>query len=101
MIMTKNKSYELRAKLYDEAVELWGKEAQIMMAIEEMAELTQVLLHYLRKNKNVTYVELASEIADVRIMTEQLINMFSIYDLQEEAFKKKIAKLEMYIKKDR
>ena len=70
-------------ELYDKAVELWGQNSQIMMAVEEMAELTQKLSHYTRKNKKVKFKEMASEIADVRIMLEQLECMFSISDLVE------------------
>jgi len=89
-----------RVKLYDKAYQLWGKEAQILMAIEEMSELTQLLLHHIRKNKKVTYTELASEIADVRIMMEQLIEIFSIYDKVIDAEENKLGKLNRYIESD-
>ena len=89
-----------RVKLYDKAYRLWGKDAQILMAVEEMSELTQILLHHIRKNKKVTYTELASEIADVRIMMEQLIEIFSIYDKVIEQEEIKLCKLSKYIESD-
>lgn len=89
-----------RVKLYDKAYQLWGKEAQILMAIEEMSDLTQLLLHHIRKNKKVTYTQMASEIADVRIMMEQLIEIFSIYDKVIDAEEEKLGKLSKYIESD-
>lgn len=89
-----------RVKLYDKAHQLWGDEAQILMAVEEMSELTQVLLHHIRKNRKVTYTEIASEIADVRIMMEQLIEIFSIYGKVIDAEEEKLGKLSNYIESD-
>ena len=34
--------------IYEKAVELWGMNAQLLMAIEEMSELSTVLCHLLR-----------------------------------------------------
>jgi len=89
-------AYE-RIKLYDKAYQRWGKEAQILMAVEEMSELTQSLLHHIRENKKVTYTEMASEIADVRIMMEQLINIFPISEKVINAEEAKLGKLSRYI----
>lgn len=57
--------------IFTEAIELWGEEAQMLMAIEEMAELTDKLTKYMR-GRNVKIESLAEEVADVRIMMEQL-----------------------------
>ena len=56
--------------LYLEAALLWGGEAQIQMAIEEMAELTVDLCHVIRGRKHIS--ECAEEVADCQIMMEQL-----------------------------
>lgn len=62
--------------LYKKAIEKWGKDAQVMMAIEEMAELMKVLCHLQRKNKSVTKGEIVEEIVDVEIMIEQMKILF-------------------------
>ncbi|HEC82543.1 MAG TPA: hypothetical protein ENI53_01495 [Thermoplasmatales archaeon] len=46
------------------------------MAVEEMAELTQVLMKYSRKINNSTLNEIIEEIVDVEIMLEQLKIIF-------------------------
>lgn len=54
--------------LLDDAIRIWGEESQFMMAIEECGELVAALAQTLRGRQ----VDLAGEIADVIIMTEQL-----------------------------
>ena len=56
------------------AIEICGEENQIDKAIEEMAELTQALLKYRheRKSPSEIYANVVEEIADVRIMIEQM-----------------------------
>ena len=56
--------------IYERAVRTWGADAQIDMAIEEMAELTTALLHWRRGRSG--QLPVASEIADVEIMMAQL-----------------------------
>lgn len=58
--------------IYESAISEWGDEAQIDMAIEEMAELTTALLHN-RRNRE---ANIAEEIAGVRIMLAQLEIIF-------------------------
>ena len=63
------------------AIDIFGKNNQIDKAIEEMAELTQALLKFrhaprpLSGSITTRYNNVIEEIADVRIMTEQLIMM--------------------------
>ncbi len=61
---------QLNNQLYREAISRWGEESQIVMAIEEMAELTQQLTKVLRGQVSLT--KLGEELADVEIMLEQL-----------------------------
>lgn len=70
------------AELYEAAVEKFGEEAQILMAIEEMAELTKALLKFLR-NKNFgqgdrldTLKAISEERADAYIALHQLAVIF-------------------------
>lgn len=65
-------------KILEKAIETYGVEAQIRMAFEEMAELTQAICKSLRGADNLNNV--VEEIADVEIMLEQ-IKM--IYDIEQ------------------
>ena len=60
--------------LYDRALEKWGMEAQMNVAIEEMSELTKELCKAIRGQGSIPNI--SEEIADVKIMLEQLVNMF-------------------------
>lgn len=63
--------------IYEDAVKRWGDKAQILMAVEEMAELTKALLKYLRYGARPEVLEaVAEERADVEIMLNQLHVIF-------------------------
>lgn len=57
-----------------EALEAFGAEAQMVMAIEEMSELTKELCKHRRGRDNVEAI--AEEIADVEIMLRQMVMLF-------------------------
>lgn len=59
---------------YKDAIACYGKDSQIRMAIEEMSELTKELCKHFRGQTTVD--DIASEIADVIIMLEQLVMLF-------------------------
>lgn len=61
------------------AIETYGNESQVDMAIEEMSELTKALLKYRRALKGNTDIsvskahsDILEEIADVEIMLDQM-----------------------------
>nr|DAR58237.1 MAG TPA: nucleoside triphosphate pyrophosphohydrolase [Caudoviricetes sp.] len=56
------------------ALETFGKELQVTMAIEEMSELTKELCKRCRGRDNVE--AFAEEIADVEIMLQQMVMLF-------------------------
>ena len=56
------------------ALEAFGAEAQMVMAIEEMSELTKELCKNGRGQENTTHI--AEEIADVEIMLQQMVMLF-------------------------
>ena len=61
--------------IYVEAIERWGRDAQMVKAAEEMAELSAVLLKYVNtdeKQRSSLVEHIREEIADVEIMLEQL-----------------------------
>lgn len=62
-------------EILKKAILVWGKDAQINMAIQEMAELT-VELTNIQRNRT-TKEKLASEIVDVENMLYQLKFIFS------------------------
>lgn len=67
--------------IYQECLKQWGMDAQVNMAVEEMAELISALQHYRRLRQwghSATVEDIADEVADVEIMMEQLKFMFDI-----------------------
>lgn len=65
-------------KLYQEVVSLWGINSQLNIAQEECAELITAISHF-RRDNTTTY-KMSEEIADVRIMLDQLESIFGIKD---------------------
>jgi len=59
-----------------DALEVYGKDAQVLMAIEEMAELQNELCKENRGRS--TKESIAEEVADVEIMLEQMKILFEI-----------------------
>ncbi len=59
------------------ALERWGKEAQLLMVLEEMAELQKEILKNLNRNKD-NLVEIIDETTDVLIMLDQLQYIYGI-----------------------
>lgn len=72
------------------AVDTWGKAAQVDMAIEEMAELQKELLNERRGRNN----HIAEEMADVRIMLQQMEIIFQNAGDVERIFREKVARLD-------
>lgn len=80
------------------AVELWGVESQVLMAMEEAGELVQALSKYIRYNRQAVD-GLVEEIADVEIMIEQLKQILGATRYEIEAVKEyKIRRLAERIK---
>lgn len=71
------------------AIATYGKDAQIKMAIEEMAELTQAICKSFRGVDNLDNI--IEEIADVEIMLAQLKLIYKLN--KNEVLVKKVEKL--------
>ena len=56
--------------IYQQALAKFGEDAQMDMAVEECAELIVALKHFRRERCGV--LEIASELADVQIMVNQM-----------------------------
>lgn len=93
------------------AIETFGEDSQIDMAIEEMSELTKALLKYRRAIKNgktetielrkiVAKHDVSEEMADVSIMLEQLYLIFDNRESVEAFVEAKTIRLEERIKNE-
>lgn len=84
---TKEKSQHI----YEGALNKWGKENQTRMMFEEMAELQKELCKEARGEDNTDAI--AEEIADVKIMLEQMIILHNCKDMVEMQMKRKLQRL--------
>lgn len=81
------------------ALEAFGAQAQVMMAIEEMSELTKELCKNGRGQENTTHI--AEEIADVEIMLRQMVMLFDCAGQVETFRRYKLERLAERIKEAR
>lgn len=61
--------------IYKKAIKIWGFKAQLLLAIEEMSELTKELCKYVNRQDG-NSDKICEEVADVEIMIEQLRECF-------------------------
>jgi len=60
-------------ELFDKCKDLWGLEAQMLMLVEELNELSVATLHLLRKPRLPSYLDnFSEEIADVELMLAEI-----------------------------
>ena len=84
-------TYAERAAVYKEAIEQYGEEAQMIVAVEEMSELIKEVCKHLRGKTDIAAV--AEEIADATIMLEQLRIIFDCNGLVCRYMDFKVARL--------
>lgn len=78
---------EREGRILEAAIDTWGPEMQIVVAIEEMSELTKALTKYIRADDAATIsANIREEMADVGIMLNQLSLIFG--DTAEEEIRK-------------
>lgn len=78
---------EREGRILEAAIDTWGSEMQVVVAIEEMSELTKALTKYIRADDVATIVtNIREEMADVGIMLNQLSLIFG--DTTEEEIRK-------------
>jgi len=80
-------------ELYLKCESKWGRPAQIMMLIEEMAELTKAMAKTYRCYNEKTELDMIQEMADVEIMIEQITTIFHIGERVREQKKIKLNRL--------
>ncbi len=88
--------------IYQDAIDKWGENAQFDQMIEEMAELTLAISKYKRQfndslldDQKVGVMEnLYTEIADVKLMIEEMEYMFGKENVQK-AYERQLKKFEL------
>jgi len=75
---------EEKIVLFEIMVDRYGMPAQEDQAIEEMAELIKAIIKYRKDKSDENGFDLIDEIADVKILIEQLELMHKISSLVEE-----------------
>ena len=76
--------FDLKTQVCAEAIEVFGRDAQITKAIEECAELIQILAK-LRNEIVITnddVFRVLDEVVDVEIMLEQVKQMFNLREIR-------------------
>lgn len=90
--------------IYEDAIETWGREAQMMKAAEELSELAAAINRLLcceksgYRSREEVMAELQEEWADVEIMLNQLHVMI---EMDDETYIGKLQALEEKIRKAR
>ena len=84
-------------EIYKKAITKYGLIAQIDMVFEEMSELQKELCKFKRGKSNISNI--AEEMADVKIMLEQMELAFNIKDKVEFEKDLKIKRLEKIIER--
>ena len=90
-------TYEDRKQVYEKALAKYGCKMQATVAIEEMSEVIKEITKMQRGELNREHM--AEEIADARIMMEQMCQMLNINDSVESWMDYKIAALKRKVEK--
>lgn len=84
-------SYAERSLAYAEAINMFGKNAQLIVALEELSEAQKEICKALRGKVDLDH--LAEEVADATIMLEQVRQIFAINNEVCEYMDAKIRRL--------
>jgi len=83
--------------IYKDALDTWGENAQLDVAIEEMSELIKEIIKFKRGIGDKAHM--SEEIADVTIMLEQIIQMFKLEEEVTQQKNYKLIRLQNYLEK--
>lgn len=89
-------TYYERLQVYNNALAVYGKDAQMVKALEELAECQQTICKIILYGED--FDHLAEEIADATIMLEQLRYFLGLNDLVCEKMDQKIMRLDAKLK---
>lgn len=84
---------------YKSFLDAWGYDAQALMVIEEMSELTKEICKRNRKRKDYKEEDLIEEIADVLNMVEQLEYYFGeekVEKVREQKIQRTLVRLKQW-----
>lgn len=87
--------HEQRVQVYARALDHFGEENQLVVALEELSECQKEICKVLRGYCDVNH--LSEEIADSLIMLEQVIYIFGLNCLVDMEMERKIQRLEKRI----
>ena len=93
----------MNKELLQKAINIYGREAQQDMCIEEMSELTKAICKAKRNRYYLTTQikeNLYEEIADVYIMLEQLVMMYDCESEVKKQIANKLARLESRLREN-
>ena len=90
--------HEDRVLIYADALAMYGKATQLIVALEELSEAQKEICKALRGEVNLDH--LAEEVADATIMLEQVRQMFDINPKVCEAMDAKMLRLADRITRD-
>lgn len=93
----------MNKELLQKAINIYGREAQQDMCIEEMSELTKAICKIKRNRYNITNKlkeDLYEEIADVYIMLRQLEMMFDCEPEVKKQIANKLSRLESRLREN-
>ena len=82
--------------IYERAIKTWGKEPQMLQAIEEMSELIKEILKNINRKKD-NIAEIIEETADVEIMLAQIKCCYNISQEVEDYKAGKLLKLSYHL----
>lgn len=85
---------KIEKKLLQQAIQKWGKEAQLLVVLEEMSELQKEILKNINRGKD-NLSEIIDETADVEIMLEQLKYIYDIHTQVAERIPIKLEKVKV------
>lgn len=81
--------------IYLDAINVWGAQSRITKLFEEMAELTAAVCHHMEGRDTVEHI--AEEIADVRIMLEQVEFLYQVKPMADKIREEKLDRLDRTI----
>ena len=84
-------------EILKKAIKTFGKNAQLLMVLEEMSELQKEILKHVNRGKD-NIDEIIDETADVEIMLEQLKYIFDIHQAVKDRIPVKLDKVNARLK---
>lgn len=81
-------------EILHKAVAKWGKQAQLLMVLEEMSELQKEILKNINRGKD-NLDDIIDETADVEIMLEQMKYIYGIHSEVEKRIPVKLQKVKV------